>query len=342
MNTRTRREFLKDLAKGGLFLFGNSVFLPFWFRSGKAGSPSRVVMLHHPKATESIYRIRKAILREMFHRGLQALTGKPSPSESWSVIFPDLEEHHRIGIKVNCINRRLPSHPPLVEVIVESLIRFGVDPEHLIIWDRTNKELASSGFTLNRGKGVQCFGTDEKGIGHDSKRKIKVTGKTFAPSRILTEYCDFLINVPVLKDHNITGVTFSLKNHYGSIPLGDDIPWSFFRVRHMHSDHGDPHIAHLNALPLIRHKTRLIVGDALVGIFRGGPGGHPQWQANRLLLSFEPASIDAVARNLIEARRKAEGLPSILPKSRYIETAAKLGLGAARMDQIELRQISMG
>jgi len=38
-------------------------------------------------------------------------------------------------------------------------------------------------------------------------------------SRILTDDISILINVPIMKDHEITGVTGALKNHYGSVKM---------------------------------------------------------------------------------------------------------------------------
>jgi len=36
-------------------------------------------------------------------------------------------------------------------------------------------------------------------------------------SKILTQMCDVIINMPILKDHQMAGVTFAMKNMYGTV-----------------------------------------------------------------------------------------------------------------------------
>lgn len=75
--------------------------------------------------------------------------------------------------------------------------------------------------------------------------------------------CTYLINVPVLKDYTIAGVTFSMKNHCGLV----DNPGS------LHGNSCDPYMAELNNTAPIKEKTRLIVMDASLCIYVGGPSG---------------------------------------------------------------------
>ena len=39
----------------------------------------------------------------------------------------------------------------------------------------------------------------------------------FAFSKILTRECAMVINLPILKDHSMAGVTFAMKNMYGVV-----------------------------------------------------------------------------------------------------------------------------
>ncbi|MFQ6040859.1 MAG: DUF362 domain-containing protein, partial [Candidatus Poribacteria bacterium] len=147
---------------------------------------------------------------------------------------------------------------------------------------------------------------------------------------------------PVLKEHNISGITLAMKNHYGSIPLSDNIPMSLFDIRAMHANNGNPQIAQLNASPLIKEKTKLIVCDALLGIFNGGPDGHPQWANNQLIVSTDPVATDYHGMLIIDSMRKEKGLSSIAPKARYIDTAAELGLGINNPHKIDTRMLELG
>ena len=110
---------------------------------------------------------------------------------------------------------------------------------------------------------------------------------------------DALINVPALKEHGIAGFTSALKNHYGTI----DRPGS------LHSSYCDPAIAELNALPVIRDKTRLVVGDFI----RICPyDWNRMTKENRIAMSADPVAHDAVARQLLVDRRTADGRPAPL------------------------------
>ena len=65
--------------------------------------------------------------------------------------------------------------------------------------------------------GIRCLATSD-GIGYDESFAIDVgKSRQVYLSSILTKMCTYLINVPVLKDHSIAGVTLSMKNHYGTI-----------------------------------------------------------------------------------------------------------------------------
>jgi uncharacterized protein (DUF362 family) len=36
-------------------------------------------------------------------------------------------------------------------------------------------------------------------------------------AKILTRECDMVLNLPILKDHEMSGITFSMKNMYGVV-----------------------------------------------------------------------------------------------------------------------------
>jgi len=286
-----------------------------------------VVIVGHPRAVDDNWRINASVVQEMVDRAILEWSGTSSLQDAWAKILPGLQDTHMIAIKVNCINRHLSTHPPVVHAIVESLRRFGVADHQILIWDRRKRELERAGFRLNRDSGVQCFGTDWEDIGYDEEERAVVEGHRIKLSRILTQMSDHLINVPVLKDHNTSGVSLSLKNHYGSIPLLDDLPWSALTLKRMHAHRADPQIAHLNAAPAIRDKTRLVVCDALLGIYNGGPSGAPQWANRQILVDDDPVAVDYHGLQIIEDKRTEQGLGSIASKAGHIHTAAEMGLG---------------
>ena len=79
-------------------------------------------------------------------------------------------------------------------------------------------------------------------------------------SNTLAQTCDAVINLPVLKDHGIVGVTMALKNLFGAI----------HNPNKYHIDAGDPYVADVNMLPPIRQKVRLTICDAITPSTKAG------------------------------------------------------------------------
>lgn len=325
---KNRREFLKTSALGATAACLGTTSL-----MGAAGEgKSRIVRVHDSRMLDSSRVINKDAVKPVITQVLTELTGTDSERDAWMKVFPNLKSSDVIGFKVNCINRHLSSHPEVVLPLVDSLVTsLDVNPNNIIIWDRTSRELGRAGYELNTGsEGIRVMGTKED-VGYDDERLVEVNrGETVKPSRILSQMCDYLVNVPVLKDHERSGVTISMKNHYGSI----DNP------RGCHGDNCDPYIANINKDPLVKEKTKLIFCDAIQGIYEGGPGGTPQWVQNELMAGFDPVALDYVCLNIIERKRKENGLPYIASMAKFIQTGADLGLGTNDINKIEMKQIN--
>lgn len=60
--------------------------------------------------------------------------------------------------------------------------------------------------------GIQCFGTDElPGGGYEAEPQLSGSvGTCF--SKIISRLCTAIINVPVLKDHDLAGISVAMKN----------------------------------------------------------------------------------------------------------------------------------
>jgi len=331
MKRISRRKFLKNAVIGGLGFTAISKFaMPTVFNpianADAAEGLSRVVYVHDDNLLSG-FTPNGALLKPSLLACLKNLTGKSTVSEAWQKILPDYKPGQVIGIKVNCINSSLPSHPQVVSALVGSLVDFGVPENNIVIWDRMNGELSRCGYNLNTGdSGVRCLGTNSGGWGYDKGKPIKVAGQTRYLSKILTQLCDYLINVPVLKDHSTAGITLSMKNHYGSV----DNPGA------MHSNNCDPFIAELNNAPDIKNKTKLIVLDALLGIYLGGPGGAPQFKSNTIAISYGTVAMDWYGMQLINEERRNRGIGEATGRAKHLQTAAKMGLGTNDKSKIEL------
>jgi hypothetical protein len=256
---------------------------------------------------------------QMLDEGLRALTDITDVVTIWQTLF---EPDERVLLKVNCIAYGGPTQPEVTYAVAQRLQDAGVRPENILIFDRTDHELASAGYAVNEaGPGVRCHGA--RGTG--SAARLSAGEVRFHQE---LDTCDALVNLPTPKQHGGAGISVSLKNHYGSI----DRPGT------LHANWCDPAIAELNAQPTIQAKTRLVVGAAL----RISPA---DWnrpvRADALLLSFDPVAHDTVARDMLVRAREDLGLDTgfLIEGSRHLRTAQELRLGATEASLIDLREV---
>jgi hypothetical protein len=352
MKKLTRREFIKlsgTAAAAGLLAGcggsaapGPSVSREDVFKF-HPNAPSKVVHAHHAgvwtstptvgslaDSAEENALLSPEALREMLDASITELTGLEKARDAWAVLFSPEE---RIGIKVNAFrNSLIWTHVPLVTAVTDSLQDAGVPPEQIVIFDYYTSELEKAGFAINEdGPGVRCYGTES-----NYTQEGTVKGMNIEFSNILLE-CDALINVPVLKSHMIAGLSFALKNHYGSIRSPGDL----------HSDIGNA-MGELNALSPVKDRTRLIVGDVLTACLRYG-GVFPYWTSDRIgdsiLLSFDPVAADTIALQTLGQFLKDEGdgPRSVLLEmsaTPCLESGSELGLGTndpANIDLVDLK-----
>ena len=243
----------------------------------------------------------------------------------------------RIGMKTNCLTGKLNSTPvALTEAISELLTDSGIDDNDIMIWERTNRELISAGFTLNASSfGIQVIGTDSNGV--DYGRTFYSSGDVNSLiSRTMTDMVDININLPVLKDHSLAGLSGGLKNMYGAI----------HNPNKYHDNNCDPFAAHISNLEPIKKKNRLTVMDAIKVQYNGGPGYDSRYHApyGAVLFSEDPVAIDRVALEILEKIRKLNKMPPLEKAGRpvkYLKSAADLKLGVEDLDLIDIKVIEI-
>ncbi len=263
----------------------------------------------------------------MTDSGIQSLTGLHDIGEAWKSIFPFINSSSVIAIKVNCINSNMPTHPEVTNAVVNGLkmMSFGGElfPENnIIIYDRVSTELIECGYTVNYTDiGVRCYGTG--GAGYSSEY-YDVNGTNQTISKIVTEEADYLINISVLKNHNMSGVTLCLKNHYGTCRFPSLL----------HRTDCDPYIPALNALAPIRNKHCLNICDAILGIYTGGPTGLPQFAPNTLIMSKDIVAVDYWGREILADN----GCPTI-SDAHHIDTAASAPYNLGTNDPAQMEVV---
>lgn len=254
---------------------------------------------------------------DRLEEAMRALLGETP----WERLFgPD----DTVALKLNGLAApHLSPRRELVDAIVAGLEAAGVAPERIILFERTTRELERCGYALQIGPGaVRAYGTDAlRGGGYSGDLAVFGEVGSFV-SRVVTEYATALINVGVLKDHDLAGVSAGMKNLYGLI----------HNPNRYHDHTCDPYVAQVTALPAVRAKLRLTVIDAVLAQCHGGPAYRERWTwpCGRILVGCDPVAVDAVGSTWIAEERARRGLPSLAEAGRepvWLRTAAELGLG---------------
>jgi len=297
---------------------------------------SKVVVVKSSRVIRASGNVDTKLLSQMVNRGLCRLTSESKPEDAIRHYFSPKD---KVGLKVNCLAGRMASTHPEIALVIASLLKaIGLKEKNIIIWDRSSRELQEVGFSLNaNGDGFLCFGTDAQGVGY-SQDLINYKNVGSLLSRIMESFTNVQLNLPVLKDHNLSGVTCSLKNFFGAI----------HNPNKYHDDGCDPFVADLNQVPQIREQQRLVVCDALRVQYNGGPSYHPQWAENfgGIIVADDPVAVDFIGYQIIERIRRKHGLPSLEKagrKPKHIFTAAdgQHNLGKARLEEIELVEMKI-
>jgi len=347
--SRTRRQFLQDAATvaGAASLAGLASCFPdvggHWpfvsqscLDSDTLTPPdgqARVaeIFCDAVASTDPYYELQADKVRPMLDAALLALAG--SLPALWQQAFPEFGPTTRIGIKVNCLNQQCATSVPLVKALVDVLKEssLGVGADRIIVWDRNLDELNRCHFTADA-VGAQVMGTinslqDSGGPGYGDPMCGAVGGKTPRLSRILTDLTDVTINVPVLKTHDVSGVTGAMKNIYGIIDNPADYHTNLVTF-----------LPQIYRLPPIRRSLRLHILDAFQAVCGGSTSDPPDCVPKLLAASLDPVAMDhwALAQaNALRAVAPGGGLPPVSDEATaWLKGAYDLGLGTAGYEPV--------
>jgi len=344
-NSPSRRKFLKQLTAGalGITLVDRlmSVFASSPFSVG--GAKSKVVLVKHSKVIDNSGNVNQTLIQEMINKGITEFTGKSTLVDAWSQFFGSEET---VSLKVNTLGldnligtNYMQHFTGVSSSIINGLKEIKIPEKNMFIWERSDKELINGGYTIQREEGQLKI----MGIRHQSRgpnegfnpEPFLVGNLTTRVHSYITDLSTSFINIPVLKTHGIAGLTGSLKNHYGSI----DNP------REFHPNNAtNPGIPEINAIPVIRNKQKLIIADALLGVFDGGPRWNQDkiWSYGGLIFGTDPVALDTVMMNILNEKRNIEGLESIEQNAIHLPLSEELGLGNHDFSNIDLQEINLG
>lgn len=274
--------------------------------------------------------INQNIVNTMVNNLILAITNAQSVSAAWESLFPSLSTSTIIGIKINTLGGSYVStKPAVVNAIVSGLTSMlgNTFPIHNIIVfdDRDSSHMNPAGFPLQDNPDqyrIACtnFNTTLNGVPVNTPepssslwgKQVSLSGLPVQLTRII-DAVDYIINVPVLKDHSLAGITFSMKTFYGIT----DNPGS------LHGTMCSPYVPQLYSYAL--DKVKLTVGDALIVCVNGGPAGPPTGALNTIVAGTDPVALDSWALNTINSKRNAKMQISFSPTgaARYIYAASQ-------------------
>jgi len=294
----TRRDLLRACAAGALAAHAAET------------ERSRVVIARDPLLGARRNSVESGRVLQVLDRAMQSLYGTDTAREAWkNVVKPG----QVVGLKINGLGTS--TSITLVAAVCERLRGAGIAEKDIVVWDRSTFDLEHAGFRIgSRRDRIRLIGNEDAGY----ENELAIHGSAASRlSQTLTRTCDAIINLPVLKDHGIVGVTMALKNFFGAI----------HNPNKYHGNLGDPYIADVYMLPPIRQKTRLAICDAIVAQYEGGPSYMPQWSwpYNGLIVSRDPVALDFTGWQIIERKRAERGMKSLREDRReptYIARAA--------------------
>lgn len=335
---KERRLFLKKALRTGSGICASSIAGKYIYNTClialgediSAVNPATVIIARDDNLFAESGKLKETLVPGLIHKAVMQLTNAPSQEKAWQALFrPD----DIVGIKLNCLSGKTMSpHVAVVESVIQGLKFAGIKDKNIIVFERYSRELETAGFRVRRmTEGIQCFGTDDlPGGGYEAEPQFAGSvGTCF--SKIVSRLCTAIINVPVLKDHDLAGISVAMKNFFGVI----------HNPNKYHGNNCNPFIAELNTHPYIANKVRLVICDAILAQYHGGPGYKPQWTWNYhgIIAGRDPVALDRICHTIIEEKRKEMKLSSLKQANRepkYISTAAMLGLGIDEPSKINV------
>jgi uncharacterized protein (DUF362 family) len=333
--------------------------------------PGRVVETFHERAVVN-HRVSADAVRDMVARGMTTLTGDASPRDAWARFFDKTDV---VAIKVN------PSGTPqtttqiaLLREVIRSLNSVGVASTRIIVYDRNSNQLEVNGYHALVPPGVRVIGLDQEwnangethgGYDREVFCEMDCFGERETRSylgKIISTEVTKIVNLPVMKEHNASGVTGCLKNlAYGSYNnvARTHIPPKTFT---------SPIIAVMCASPLVRSKAVLNIMDGLRAVYHSGPfawNADFTWEAKTLFFGTDPVAIDRIELETVEKKRREANVPSLWDRNPanlgtsndmqktamknpfyrepgHIKVASELGLGRYELNQIDHRRVRVG
>ncbi len=310
------------------------------------------------------------VVREMMARGMRTLTGAGTTADAWRRFF---EPSDVVGIKVNC-----GGHPFCVsayEIVAETvrqLMAIGVPLPQIYVYERFQNQLDEVNYAPHLPAGLQIVAAERANrnvdnSGYDPATYLEATlfGEEDTRSnmmRLVSTRLTKIINIPNIKDHGATGVTGCLKNiAYGSFS-------NVARTHQRGKSHTYSVVGTLASIEPLRSRTVLQIMDGIRGVWHGGPFARTRrylFYPRQIMFGTDPVAIDRLLLDIIEQKRRAEGVRSrsgidrpslwvdtrardadpnvniIIREPGHVEFASTLGLGVHDRARIKVEDVTV-
>jgi Domain of unknown function (DUF362) len=293
-----------------------------------------------------------AAVEERFNLGFIIFSRGTNLADGWRKL---VSTNDTVGIKV--FSQPGPvsgTRPAVVTAVIHGLRAAGVPADKIIIWDKREDNLRAAGFfKLAQQLGVQVAGAVESGfdtntfylpeapvpgnlVWGDVEFGItnKPVGKKSYVSKLVSQRLTKIISVAPLMNENEAGTC----GHFYNVALGSvDNTRRFTNA----ADRLAIALPEIYALPAIGDHVALLITDALLAQYQGGPASYLQFSRPRseLWFSRDPVALDLIALRELGKERKRLDLPTVNPNLEIYHNAALLQLGVGDTSRIMIEKV---
>jgi hypothetical protein len=233
------------------------------------------------------------------------LTGKPDLKQAWLSLVSTKDV---VGIKVySGPGRNSGTRPAVVAAVIEGLLKAGLSPSNVIIWDKHLWQLRLAGFDELADRYHVCLaGSADTGYDEyvfydnsvmgtlvagdiDFDRYGKTSGRNSYLSMLVTKKITKIISIAPLLNHNLAGVC----GHLYSVSMGSVDNTSRFEESAERLATAVPEIYNK---PALSDHVVLNITDALIGQYQGEQMSllHYSTELNQIWLGKDPVALDVL------------------------------------------------
>lgn len=217
----------------------------------------------------------------------------------------------KIFIKLNCLSDQVVPGQCTSPWVFEGVLKVLRENSRAEIYAgdadvATQRQLEACARKWGFRETCEKYGAKFVNLSREKTRKVDLKGEVFGELEIpeILLDSDSIVTIPVLKTHNVTTMTFSLKNQWGCLP----------RIRQQYHLKADMAIPEINRFL----GVKFAVGDATVCLEGNGPRVGAPKIVNSVLASGDLVALDCAGARIIGINPKSVG---------HIANAEKLGVG---------------